>query len=347
MSTAAAMSGNTTEHEQSAELDQAEAEVLKLLARIDAHAGIQCLRPGPEVREPGPGLDVAEVRLPAGVYASPETRAALTQRSQPMFVLYVEPYYTLFECAGVRGCEELLRLAARVLTTNLPDGTHIGLLAPDMLVAFDTGLTDTAARTLRARLHPRIAKCTLEINGREVPCTLRLGVACSTVEDAQADAKRHARPRVLVCSGPKEESRALDVTQALATRGLTPFFFPPSAHRTKSARQFRVLRRGLAEHDFVLLLCAKSTLERPGVVAELQHILAQERGENILVPVAMDDYLEEWECHQAPDLPAIVRARVMARLADMWNSDRAFSQALSQLAEDLHTLHARRAQGTA
>lgn len=81
----------------------------------------------------------------------------------------------------------------------------------------------------------------------------------------------------------------------LHENGVRTFFFEDDA--MPGERLHRVMRRGVNEHDRVILVCSKASLNRPGVRNELEETLAREArdgGASYLIPVILDDYLFEW-----------------------------------------------------
>ena len=74
------------------------------------------------------------------------------------------------------------------------------------------------------------------------------------------------------------------------------------------------MRKGVNGHDRVILICSKSSLERPGLLNELEETLkreARDGGRAYLIPVRLDDYVfDEWKPLD-PDLAQTVRDRVM------------------------------------
>jgi hypothetical protein len=71
------------------------------------------------------------------------------------------------------------------------------------------------------------------------------------------------------------------------------------------------------KHDRVLLICSKAALSRPGVLNEIERVLereAREGGREILIPIALDDYVKSEWAPGRPDLAAQIRTRVIATI---------------------------------
>lgn len=74
----------------------------------------------------------------------------------------------------------------------------------------------------------------------------------------------------------------------------------------------RMMSNMVNDADRVILLCSKSSLNRPGVLNELERVLereAREGGSEILIPIALDTYVfEEWN-PEKKDLATQLRSR--------------------------------------
>jgi hypothetical protein len=79
------------------------------------------------------------------------------------------------------------------------------------------------------------------------------------------------------------------------------------------------MRRGVNDHDRVILICSESSLQRPGVLNELTETLAREArdgGNEYLIPVRLDDYVFSSWAPAREDLAQTVRDRVIADFRD-------------------------------
>lgn len=113
--------------------------------------------------------------------------------------------------------------------------------------------------------------------------------------------------------GGPDEAFARKLNEALERRGVTTFFFRDDA--PPGERLHRVMRKGVNEHDRTILICSEASLQRPGLLNELEETVAREGrdgGATYLLPVRLDDYvLSQWAPRQA-DLAQAVRDRVIA-----------------------------------
>ena len=124
---------------------------------------------------------------------------------------------------------------------------------------------------------------------------------------------------IFLSYGGPDEVFARRLYRELVACGVTVFFFPESA--TPGQRLHRTMSEGIHEYDRALLLCSRNSLNRPGVLNELEQILAREAregGAELLIPALLDDFaFTEWS-PERPDLARQVRDRVAA---DFRNAD--------------------------
>jgi uncharacterized protein YjbI with pentapeptide repeats len=114
--------------------------------------------------------------------------------------------------------------------------------------------------------------------------------------------------------GGPDEAFARKLNDALEHAGVTTFFFKDDAPPGKKLH--RVMRDGVNDHDRVVLVCSESSLQRPGVLNELEETLqreARDGGNAYLLPVRLDDYvIKGWNPVGRQDLAQAVRDRVIA-----------------------------------
>jgi hypothetical protein len=151
------------------------------------------------------------------------------------------------------------------------------------------------------------------------------------------DAKTHlaftARPlKVFISYGGPDQEIAQRVNAALEARGVQTFLF---AHDAKPGQPLhRMMQKGVNEHDWTLLLCSKQSLDRPGVLNEIEQSMRKSSragGRNILVPLAIDDYVfEKWKPTQ-PDLAQYIRDLVIADLRTAVRSVKSLGKKMDEL----------------
>lgn len=95
---------------------------------------------------------------------------------------------------------------------------------------------------------------------------------------------------------------------------------------------------GVNEHDRVILICSKASLDRKGVLNEIEETRTRESrdgGETYLIPIRLDDYVfSGWKPSRA-DIAQAVRDHVVAdfegTMTDQTKFDAAFSKLLRAL----------------
>ncbi len=146
-----------------------------------------------------------------------------------------------------------------------------------------------------------------------------------------------ARPLTIFISyGGPDNAVAERLNNALEARGIETFLF---VHDAKAGRPLhRVMHRGVNEHDFVVLICSKDSLVRPGVLNEIEESLkksSRQGGRNILVPLAIDDFVYASWKPDRDDLAVYVRDLVIADFRQAIRGKMAFGKAVDKLVEDL------------
>ncbi len=113
--------------------------------------------------------------------------------------------------------------------------------------------------------------------------------------------------------GGPDESFARKLFEALKSHDVQVFFFPETAIPGK--RLHRTMAEAVLEFDRVILVCSKNSLDRRGVLNEIEQVLtreANEGGTELIIPVAIDDYLfSDWQPENR-DIATQIRARVVA-----------------------------------
>ncbi|MCY0994778.1 toll/interleukin-1 receptor domain-containing protein [Nannocystis sp. ILAH1] len=113
---------------------------------------------------------------------------------------------------------------------------------------------------------------------------------------------------------------------------MTTFFF--AEHAEAGEKLHRMMRKGINEHDRVLLICSKNSLDRKGVLNELEELLAREArdgGASYLIPIRLDNYVfTEWKPLNT-DVAQAVRDRVVADFEGADRDDAKFQAGLQKL----------------
>jgi hypothetical protein len=103
------------------------------------------------------------------------------------------------------------------------------------------------------------------------------------------------------------------LNNALLENGVTTFFFQKDAE--PGAKLHRVMREGVNKYDRVILVCSEASLDRKGVLNEIQETLAREArdgGAEYFIPITLDDYLFTRWAPKDPTIKQSVLDRVVA-----------------------------------
>ncbi|WP_438026351.1 toll/interleukin-1 receptor domain-containing protein [Sorangium sp. So ce233] len=135
-----------------------------------------------------------------------------------------------------------------------------------------------------------------------------------------------------VSYGAPDEPFARKLYEALHRNGVTTFFFPE--HADPGEKLHRMMRKGVNEHDRVILICSRHSLDRKGVLNELDEILAREArdgGASYLIPIRLDDYVfTGWKPKNA-DVAQAVCDRVVADFEGADEDEAKFQAGLQKL----------------
>jgi hypothetical protein len=140
----------------------------------------------------------------------------------------------------------------------------------------------------------------------------------------------HLQSTFISYGGP-DHAFAQKLNEALKLRGVRTFFFQEDAPAGDKLHD--VMNKGVNAHDRVILVCSKASLERPGLLNELDETLAREArdgGATYLLPVRIDDYvINRWKPRKV-GLAQRIRDRVIADFRDHGNAA-AFASALAKV----------------
>jgi CheY-like chemotaxis protein len=140
------------------------------------------------------------------------------------------------------------------------------------------------------------------------------------------------RPSVFIICGKPDETFGSRLKAELVRREVKAFLFCEDAK--PGEKLHRVMREGVNTHERVVLVCSRRSLDRPGVLNEIEEALAREAresGEAILIPIRLDDYvLDGWHPERS-DLALAIRDRVVADFSGATSSDDAFRKGLDSL----------------
>lgn len=154
-----------------------------------------------------------------------------------------------------------------------------------------------------------------------------------TAAEAEGDALATLMRSTFISYGGPDEAFARRLYTELRAHGVTTFFFPETARVGR--RIGDEVHSRIQEHDRVILVCSRDSLDRPGVRNEIQETFdreARDGGATYLLPIMLDDYvLTGW----TDPLAARVRDRVVGDFRAATEDGKAFDRAMSRLLAEL------------
>jgi hypothetical protein len=122
----------------------------------------------------------------------------------------------------------------------------------------------------------------------------------------------------------------------LERRGAITFFFPE--HAEPGERLHRVMRKGVNEFDRIILICSRCSLDRLGVLNEIEEALSREArdgGTPYIIPITIDDYIYSAWNPPRLDLAQAIRDRVVADFRMAVTDESEFKKAIGKLVNTL------------
>jgi uncharacterized protein YjbI with pentapeptide repeats len=136
--------------------------------------------------------------------------------------------------------------------------------------------------------------------------------------------------------GAPDEKFAIDLRDELDKNGVTTFLFRDNA--IPGQKLHRMMRDGVNNFDRVILICSEASLDRPGVLNEIEETLQREArsgGESYLIPIRLDDYVFKRWNPQNPDTAQAVRDRVIGDFRSAKRSKKSLAAAMGPLLDAL------------
>lgn len=142
----------------------------------------------------------------------------------------------------------------------------------------------------------------------------------------------HMIQSTFISYGSPDERFARKLYAALHRNGVRAFLF--ALHAVPGEKLHNLMRKGVNEHDRVILICSRASLDRKGVLNEIEETLAREArdgGASYLIPVRLDDYvLSEWKPVNSGAAQA-VRDRVVADFTNAMADSKMFDEGVARL----------------
>ena len=187
---------------------------------------------------------------------------------------------------------------------------------------------------IRSHTHPRIQRFLME-------CGVPWIFAEYMIDCAKAVTDQDVRALMqstFISYGQPDDPFARKLYESLISRKLTVFYFPETARWGE--RLSNEVHRQLNSHDRVILICSKDSLDRPGVLNEIQETFdreARDGGADYLLPIALDDYLFDPNGLEKvqPALAHRIRARIVGDFRNWQSSTTEYDKALNRLIDAL------------
>jgi hypothetical protein len=185
---------------------------------------------------------------------------------------------------------------------------------------------------IRSYLHPNLRRFMTDCGVPEIFTTYMIDCAHASGDPLL----RSLMQSTFISYGGPDEKFARRIYDALRAHKVPLFFFPETA-RVGERIDNEVFRR-LQEHDRVLLLCSRDSLDRPGVISEIQETLdreARDGSATYLLPVMIDDYvLTGWRASH-PELAERVGRRIIGDFRKTRRNKGAFDAAVARVVDVL------------
>ncbi|WP_445279903.1 toll/interleukin-1 receptor domain-containing protein [Streptomyces sp. DSM 118148] len=221
----------------------------------------------------------------------------------------------------------------RLSSTNLAD-TDVRVLCDTEKIRHG-GPSNIDARTvMKSYKHPRLKRFMGECGVPSLFAEYMIDCARALGESLI----RNLMQTTFISYGGPDEVFARRLYETLKEHGIVAFFFPESA--TLGERIDNEIYRRLAEHDRVILICSEASLNRPGVLHEIQETFDRESrdgGATYLLPIMLDDYVVDGWKEVHPVLAERVNRRVVGDFRRAAHSRADYDTAVGRLINALKT----------
>ena len=198
-----------------------------------------------------------------------------------------------------------------------------------------TSLSVIDARTvIKSYNHPKFKQFMLDCG--VPPIFAEYMIDCARAVDEPL--LRTLMQTTFISYGGPDEGFAQKLYDALKACGVITFFFPKSA--TVGERIDNEVYQQIQDHDRVILVCSSNSLDRPGVLHEIQETFdreARDGGATYLLPITLDDYVYSGWRTTHPVLAERVARRVVGDFRGTARSKKRFDEALARLLDALKT----------
>ena len=232
--------------------------------------------------------------------------------------------HTHFESSALDTCDFA---GAQLDHTTLLDVSLLSLCSSSGLIHAAPSYVDH--RTVIRSIHsPHLKDCLLRMGTPAIFVEYMVDCARSLSEKSMF----HLLQSTFISYGGPDRPFAQRLYEALHTNGVRTFFFPE--HGIPGKKLHRLMREGVNKFDRVILICSANSLNRPGVLNEIEETLqreARDGGASYLIPIRLDDYIFRPECDIDPGIAQTIRDRVVADFTNVDAGPEKFNHSLQLL----------------
>ncbi len=185
---------------------------------------------------------------------------------------------------------------------------------------------------MRSYLHPNLKGSMSDCGVPEIFATYMIDCARALGDPLL----RSLMQSTFISYGGPDEAFARKLYNSLRAHKVPVFFFPESA--TVGERIDSEVFRQIQEHDRVLLICSRSSLDRRGVISEIQETLdreARDGGATYLLLIMLDDHVLTGWRDSRPELAERVGRRIVGDFRRAKRAKSAFDSAMARLVDAL------------
>lgn len=196
---------------------------------------------------------------------------------------------------------------------------------------FSPSSVDSRA-VMKSYPHPRLKRFLIDCGVPEIFSEYMIDCACALGEPLM----KSLMQSTFISYGGPDEAFARKLYDALRAHRVVVYFFPETA-RVGERINNEVYGR-IQEHDRVLLVCSRASLNRDGVINEIQETLdreARDGGATYLLPIMLDDYVLTGWRKKHPALAERLGRRIIADFRKARRRKSAFDDAMTHVVDAL------------
>lgn len=136
--------------------------------------------------------------------------------------------------------------------------------------------------------------------------------------------------------GGPDEPFAIQLQETLQSNGVKTFLFNKDAVPGQALSD--VMRDEVREKDRIVVICSETSLDRPGVLNEMELTLrreAKEGGRTLLIPIAIDNYVHDGWKPENENLKEAILERVIADFVGANTDQTKFDRGIERLLQAL------------